>query len=121
MELNPTRTLETPAPGRLAVLVMGRSRVANIVLPDKAAVSFGRSPECDVVVNDDSVSRKRALFHRDRGIVEDLGSRNGTRVQGRRLGRGSSAPLSPGSLLELGSVTLVLHRASCVDAPPSAP
>jgi two-component system, NtrC family, response regulator AtoC len=104
-----TRTFEGSGSAPLAVVVISRSRLVSVVLPDKPVVTFGRSPTCDVVINDDSVSRTHAVLHQN-GILEDLGSRNGTMVQGRRLDRKSSAAVSPGSVFELGSVTLVLHR-----------
>lgn len=48
---------------------------------------FGRHPSCDIVVADSSVSRHHAAVVREgeRVVVEDLRSRNGTLVNGRRV------------------------------------
>lgn len=50
-------------------------------------IILGRHPECDVPLADESVSRHHARVSRkeDGYYVEDLGSRNGTQVNGRRI------------------------------------
>src|SRR5262245_5833573 len=69
------------APGGIA----GRSRVVE--LPDGVEVTFGRSRASTIAVDHDKASRNHARVVR-RGAeitVEDLGSRNGTRVNGVRI------------------------------------
>jgi pSer/pThr/pTyr-binding forkhead associated (FHA) protein len=46
--------------------------------------TIGRDASCSVSIDDDLVSRTHAVFRRHDGFVEatDLGSRNGTRVNG---------------------------------------
>ena len=65
--------------------------LAEVVLPDgrRMAVGaeplvIGRLPECDVVLNDSNVSRRHAEIRRsgDGVFLTDLGSTNGTRVNG---------------------------------------
>jgi len=62
---------------------------------------IGRHPSCDVVVADDTVSRRHArLTFRDGGwIVQDLDSTNGTRLNGQYVGR---CRVRPGDQLSLG-------------------
>jgi DNA-binding NtrC family response regulator/pSer/pThr/pTyr-binding forkhead associated (FHA) protein len=62
-----------------------RSRVVE--LPDGVEVTFGRSRGCTVYIDHDKVSRAHArVVRKGRSIlVEDLGSRNGTRVNGDRI------------------------------------
>lgn len=50
----------------------------------EAETTLGRDPSCTVSIDDDLVSRTHAVFRRQDGFVEavDLGSRNGTRVNG---------------------------------------
>ncbi len=69
---------------------------------------IGRHPSCDVVVADETVSRRHArLTFRDGGwIVQDLDSTNGTRLNGQYVGR---CRLRPGDQLALG------HRRLRVD------
>jgi FHA domain-containing protein len=66
---------------------------------------IGRHPDCDVVIGDETVSRRHAqLTFRDEGwIVQDLRSTNGTRLNGRSVGR---CRLRPGDRLGLGSQLL---------------
>jgi len=64
----------------------------------------GRSPDCDVVIPHDDVSRRHALIYRQggRSFLEDLGSANGTSVDGRRAGS-DALGLSDGSVVDLGA------------------
>ncbi len=66
---------------------------------------LGRGRQCDLVLQDEGVStRHLAIWYGDGHLfVEDLRSRNGTRVNGAALhGRGE---LQPGDLVELGLTT----------------
>ncbi len=53
----------------------------------KGSVTVGRQPECEIAISDGCVSRQHArLFIRDEAlVVEDLGSLNGTSVNGKRI------------------------------------
>ncbi len=87
-------------------LAMGRSYV------------LGRVPESDVIIDDASVSRKHALLMvSSRITLEDLGSTNGTSIQGRRLAPGERGVLALGTVFEVGSATLVLQRTTALGAP----
>jgi len=61
---------------------------SRIVIWDTAEISFGRSPENDVMVDDTDASRKHALFLRSSAgyQVHDLGTANGTFVNEERIG-----------------------------------
>jgi DNA-binding response OmpR family regulator len=65
---------------------------------------LGRAPECDIVVEGRLISRQHATIRRAGATytLEDLGSHNGTMVNGRRL----SEPwtLHDGDMIELGGV-----------------
>jgi hypothetical protein len=62
---------------------------------------IGRHPSCDVLLTEPTVSRRHArLVFRDGGwIIQDLESTNGTRLNGRSVGR---CRLRPGDELALG-------------------
>jgi hypothetical protein len=66
-------------------------------------VLVGRSPETDVVVGHDDVSRRHALIYRERGQawIRDLSSANGTSIDGTAVGQ-EAAPVSHGSVVGLG-------------------
>ena len=65
----------------------------------------GRGSGCDVVLSDPTVSRRHArLILRDgRWVLQDLGSTNGSHLNGRRVGR---CQLRPGDELYLGQARL---------------
>ena len=90
--------------------------VANSHLTGSRIV-IGRSPDCDVVLASDSVSRQHAelVAHGDNWSVRDLGSRNGTFVNGKRAE--GVVPLREGDLIRIGTVELIFRGdASARDA-----
>ncbi|MCA9541082.1 MAG: FHA domain-containing protein, partial [Myxococcales bacterium] len=72
-------------------------------LGDGRGVFIGRSERCHVRIDDDAVSSRHARILADEGglRVEDLGSTNGTTLDGEPV---DSAPLPDGALLGLGNV-----------------
>jgi hypothetical protein len=74
--------------GETPFLIMRQGPQPNQTFPlDKAVITIGRSSENDIVIDDAEVSRHHARLSRSRGkwILEDLGSRNGTFVDGQRI------------------------------------
>jgi pSer/pThr/pTyr-binding forkhead associated (FHA) protein len=76
-------------------------------------VLIGRdSSQCDVVLLNPSVSRAHARLSvgRDNTLhIEDIGSTNGTSINGERIAAGVPHPLAPGSTLKLGDIELVVR------------
>jgi len=70
----------------------------------------GRLDSCDIPINDSSVSREHARINQmgDDYSVEDLGSTNGTMVNGQTI-RGV-VRLKPGDMITFGSVEFRLER-----------
>lgn len=68
---------------------------------------IGRSASCQVTLDDPLVSREHARIHIESAAasVEDLGSRNGMRLNGRLVD--GSAPLSNGDRLRIGTQEFV--------------
>ena len=83
----------------------GGGRAGEIFKPAGERTLIGRSPECDVFLDDVTVSRKHAVLVRegDAFRIEDQGSLNGTFVNRRRI---DSAPLSSGDELQIGKYRL---------------
>jgi hypothetical protein len=93
------------------VLVMSRDGSRVVPLPARGELSFGRGADCDVALEDAKVSRRHAILRVAREVtVVDLGSRNGTVVDGRRLAPDAEVPLSVGSVVTLGSTVILLQR-----------
>ncbi len=89
--------------------------------PDSDACIAGRSSEADLVLADDAVSRKHARFYveRRRTWVRDLGSRNGTLVNGTPVKRHC---LRAGDKIAIGAslMTVLIAKPSQVSAAPRA-
>ncbi len=74
------------------------------------AVLLGRVPTADVVLMDEGVSREHARIEHDggRSWLIDLGSTNGTWLEGERVGR-VALPLRDGDRIRLGPTTLLKY------------
>jgi len=72
-------------------------------------VNIGRADYNDLVVSDESVSSQHAKLTRREGlwILTDLGSTNGTMVDGERIQE--DTPLAPGCFVRFGDVQLVFE------------
>lgn len=92
--------------------VSGKYRGEEFALGPATSFIAGRSTEADLVLADDAVSRKHARFYTSRGRtwVRDLGSRNGTVVNGKPV---QVACLREGDRVAIGAN---LMRVSMVDA-----
>ena len=75
---------------------------------------IGRAPGCHIALPDMTVSGQHAelRIQGSRAIIRDLGSRNGTSVDGHRLPAQSPAELTNGSVVTLGTVPLRLRAAT---------
>jgi hypothetical protein len=107
-------------PGRFTVAAEVRESedggyLAELILPDGRRVSvgteplvIGRLPECDVVLADSNVSRRHAELRRkgDGVFVTDLGSTNGTRVNGTPV---REQLLTSGDEVSVGSTRLIFE------------
>jgi len=74
----------------------------------RSETMFGRGPECDLALTDRSVSRQHAtVVLREGGpVIRDLGSRNGTWVNGLRVG--TDRRLRQGDRIRLGCYSIVV-------------
>ncbi|HVR41908.1 MAG TPA: FHA domain-containing protein [Thermoanaerobaculia bacterium] len=81
----------------------------------------GREAEANIQIRFPSISRRHArlLVSGDEVIVEDLGSKNGTFVEGRRVERAMRA--SPGARIDFGDVQSRLRRCSEEDSTMTVP
>ena len=82
--------------------------------PDR--ISIGRARNCDVVMRDPSVSKLHAHFRSRTGGWElvDLGSANGTRVDGAPLAPNQAHPVQSGAQVEFGTVACKLVDAGAL-------
>ena len=72
--------------GGTFLVIKGPDRGEQVALSDEP-VTFGSAPNCDLVLSDKTVSRRHAmaLLEGEEVVVRDLGSTNGTFIQGSRF------------------------------------
>jgi hypothetical protein len=96
----PSIVIEVREPGR------GPRRVPVAGGP----ISIGRAPECELVLKDSRVSRRHARLQARNGVLvlTDLGSTNGTRVNGNRV---TELVLGAGDRILMGDTNMVVEAA----------
>ena len=74
----------------------------------KSRTVIGRGSDADITVDDSSISRKHVevLWDGKRGQVNDLGSTNGSLLNGEKVAK---APLSPDSVIDIGRTRIVFR------------
>lgn len=102
---------DPPLPLAYLLVVTGPARGTTLVV-DRLPVVVGRSTDADLVINDETVSRTHAELRGDRTAVEleDLGSSNGTTLQGNPIV--GSLALLDGDLVGFGSAICLVKRIS---------
>ena len=98
--------------GELVLAVsQGPKELLGTRLPIRGPIVIGRSPGADIVIADEFVSARHARVTpaREGAVLEDLGSTNGTLLDGQQVS--GMVPLSVGSVITLGSVKLKVDRA----------
>jgi FHA domain-containing protein/uncharacterized protein DUF1707 len=87
---------------------------APLFFPPGSGTSFtiGRTHDCDLRIENMSVSRLHAQLNRgeDGWLLNDLGSHNGTRVNGWLVRE--PVPVRPGDLIQFGSATFIIQTPS---------
>jgi transcriptional regulator with GAF, ATPase, and Fis domain len=85
---------------------------ATCTIPARGKLVIGRAPHCDLRISTPSVSREHAVVHGGAApTLEDLGSSNGTWVDGNKLVAQETAQLGFGRVVQLGDALLVLQAA----------
>lgn len=101
---------------RAVLLILHRDGAETVALGLGERILIGRSAPSTIVLGDEELSRQHASFElADDGVrVADLGSTNGTWMNGERIER---AILRPGEQVVLGAVVVSLHVQPGGDAP----
>lgn len=109
------------------VVIVLRGKTTRIDLRDGHSLTIGRGEDCDIVLDDNLVSRRHAILHGGACVeVQDLGSHNGTRILGESSGeQGETVTvpvamrLEPGvrvrvdstAVLQIGGASITLEAA----------
>jgi DNA-binding NtrC family response regulator len=92
---------------RLRLLIVGRTKMETVRLPESGDVVVGRGAGCGVIIDDPSVGEQHALLRLGPGLeIVDLGA-GPTTVGGVSLSAGQTAAFGPGIVVALGRVTIV--------------
>ncbi|GIG71475.1 oxoglutarate dehydrogenase inhibitor Odhl [Phytomonospora endophytica] len=105
-DVNAGRLAESLPPGTALLVVRRGPNAGARFLLDLEVTTSGRHPDSDIFLDDVTVSRRHAEFHRD-GVtftVRDVGSLNGTYVNRERV---ENATLGNGDEVQIGKFRLV--------------
>ncbi len=100
----------TITPGLSEVVVRADGQKPRTVRVMTDALVIGRTPECELAIDDTYVSQQHArVFAKDGAwFVEDLGSTNGTYVNDQRLS--APAMVQAGDKVRVGTTVMELRR-----------
>ncbi|HEU0037149.1 MAG TPA: sigma 54-interacting transcriptional regulator [Kofleriaceae bacterium] len=101
--------LNASTPGSAYLLVVENDTSRIFHMPRSGAIVIGRASEVELQLNHASVSRRHATIRIDDDAmrIADLGSHNGTRVNGELVQE--SRALASGDVASVGDVVLVVH------------
>lgn len=100
---------EPELPYAFLVVLTGEARGTTLIVRALPA-ELGRSPDADLVLVDETVSRRHAVLRGDRRVLEleDAGSSNGTSINGNPMV--GTLGLLDGDLVTFGSATCLVKR-----------
>ena len=111
-DTNVTHETEVPSPAttvrdRASLVVLAGPRVGTLVRIEGGEVVIGRSLRAELCLDDDGVSRHHARIRASDGaiVIEDLGSRNGTFVNGVRVA--GAVTLEDGDKIHVGRASIL--------------
>ena len=99
--------------------VRQNGQAAGRVEVGSGPLRIGRAPENQVVLGDTYASGRHAevVVHQGARAVRDLGSTNGTRLNGRALVAGDPHPLRDGDVIQIGDSALVYRLGASGSGP----
>lgn len=96
------------APATAAALAEGSTLAVALepVVRDAAEITLGRAPSCDLQIEEGTISQLHLVFRRDgeAWTVRDVGSTNGSWLEGTRLEKDAPLPLADGARLQAAQV-----------------
>jgi transcriptional regulator with PAS, ATPase and Fis domain len=107
-------------------MIFDGGSVARIAIPPGGRLIIGRVAACDAVLDGPRVSRRHASLRAEHGrfTIEDLGSSNGTSINGQAVAAGARVPVAPGEPIHIGDFVLLItprHAEVTDPEPPEGP
>lgn len=102
----PPKPVDSGEDGRPCIIVLSGARIGQIFALGERSCVIGRAEDADIILDDEGVSRHHAKiihFANDTTALKDLGSRNGTFVNGEPI---KQRALKNGDRIQIGSVTI---------------
>ncbi len=111
-ESSPEKTIITSIDGdrekdkHFYIIFLSGPLMGKMHLLEEGMITLGRVGEVDIPINDLGISRKHCalLFHQGKAILKDLGSTNGTFLNGKRV---AEAELREGDKIQISSSTIL--------------
>jgi len=107
-------TLLMPTPSTVAREGLALAIALEPARAGASQVTLGRGHACDVELEDGTLSQLHCVFLKgaEGWRLEDVGSTNGTWVDGLRLAKQQSVPLGDGTRIQAAQVLLTFHHSS---------
>ncbi|HEV8247317.1 MAG TPA: sigma 54-interacting transcriptional regulator [Polyangiaceae bacterium] len=106
-------SINEPPRRRRCVLVFTEDRARTFALPDTGEFLIGRSEECEIHIDDPSVSRRHARLEVGPVLrIVDLGSANGTRVGEAMLSPNEGCEVGIGTVVGIASSSMLIQSVS---------
>lgn len=88
---------------RFRVIIKGKGHDKSVEI-DKDSCVLGRGKECDIVIDDDLISRKhlKISMRNNELMIEELGSTNGTWINNSKIEKGKKTPYNTETKVSLG-------------------
>jgi hypothetical protein len=104
-----SRARQTSGSGYLLSAILQNGSVVQAQLHNSSAKVIGRDSSSDLHLDDPTVSRRHALIEVRDGIatVKDLGSANGTKIAGRKIGF-NPVEMQASDTLQIGAIKLTI-------------
>jgi DNA-binding NtrC family response regulator len=98
------------------LVVAGHGKLTTHVIAT-AAIVIGRDPDCDLVIDHPTLSRRHAILRLGPPLtIQDLGSKNGVRVSRKTMHGGAPVELEPGETFRIGGFSFNLVGRDLADA-----
>lgn len=107
-------TVLLPTPARVAAEGLALAIALEPARTGALQVTLGRGHACDLELQDGTLSQLHCVFLKGPGgwRVEDVGSTNGTWVDGTRLAKQQSVPLVDGTRIQAAQILLTFHHSA---------